>query len=135
MENVIKARNITLYFTIMSALFIALTPQFMGFILPILFIVPIFMGLNGIKHRKRSGFYLGLGVVPLTWTVSVTWMKYFISISGNLSSEFTRISNQYHINPQIAQFITLFFFLLSLVMFCLSLVVFVKLLKNKNIFK
>lgn len=135
MESVVVARNITVYFTIMSALFIALTPQFMGFILPILFIVPIFMGLNGIKHRKRSGFYLGLGVVPLTWAVSATWLKYLMTISGNFGSEFTRISNQYHIAFGTAQFITIFFFLLSLTMLCLSLVVFVKLIKNKNIFK
>ncbi|KYH35012.1 hypothetical protein CLTEP_10050 [Clostridium tepidiprofundi DSM 19306] len=129
------ARKISFYFTILCALFLALSPQFLGFVLPLLFIIPIFMGLFGIKHRKKSGYLIALGIVPIAFAISTVWIKYFISIRGNFNTELTRISSHYSISVSTAQTLTLFFVALSFVMLFVSIVVFAKLLKYKSIFR
>lgn len=135
MDKGIKARNITLYFTILCALFIGLSPQFFGFMLPIIFIIPIYMGVHGMKRARKSGYLIALGVVPLALAVSVLWINYFRSIAGDVAGEITRISSQYKITFGLAKFVTMGSFILSLVMFCLSILVFIKLIKNKSAFR
>ena len=134
-DEVLIARKISFYFTILCALFLALSPQFLGFVLPLLFIIPIFMGLFGIKHRKKTGYLIGLGIVPIAFAISMVWIRYFLSVKGNFNTELTRISNHYNISISSAQVLTFFFITLSFIMLCVSIVVFIKLIKYKKIFK
>ena len=60
-------------------LFLALAPQFYGFILPVLFFLPIYLGLNGVKKRSISGFYMTMSVVPVALMTSFTWIRYGIN--------------------------------------------------------
>jgi hypothetical protein len=127
--------NIPLLFTIVSALFLALSPQFFGFILPVIFIIPIYMALNGIKHRKKSGYLIALGILPLALAVSMLWMKYFYSILGNMGEEFARMSAQFRVSAGTIQFLTIGCGILSLVLFGVSILTFMKLIKYKQYFK
>ena len=62
-----------------AMLFLALSPQFYGFILPVLFFLPIYMGLKGVKKRSISGFYMTMSVVPVALMTSFTWIRYGIN--------------------------------------------------------
>jgi hypothetical protein len=66
-------------FLFSAMLFLALSPQFYGFILPVLFFLPIYMGLKGVKKRSISGFYMTMSVVPVALMTSFTWIRYGIN--------------------------------------------------------
>lgn len=68
-------------FLFSSILFLALSPQFYGFILPVLFFLPIYLGLKGVKQRSMTGFYMTMSVVPVAFMTAATWIRYGISAS------------------------------------------------------
>ena len=72
--NVLK--NYLLVFYITAALFLALTPQFYGYMLPLLFLVPIILGVKGSKQRSINGFYMSMSIVPMGFMTGVTWVRY-----------------------------------------------------------
>ena len=72
--NVLK--NYLLVFYITAALFLALTPQFYGYMLPLLFLVPIILGVKGSKQRSINGFYMSMSIVPMGLMTGVTWIRY-----------------------------------------------------------
>jgi hypothetical protein len=135
MEEVLIARKISLYFTILCALFVAMSPQFMGFILPLLFLLPIFMAISGLKHRKKSGYLVALGIVPLVLAISVMGMRYSLDSFGNMTAEITRMGTQFNISEGTAQGLIVACAIVSVAMVAMSGLLFFKLLKNKNIFK
>lgn len=59
---------------------LALTPQFFGFFLPILFFIPIYIGLKGVKQRTMTGFYMTMSVIPVAFMTAVTWIRYGINV-------------------------------------------------------
>lgn len=77
-------------FLLCSILFLALSPQFYGFILPVLFFLPIYMGLKGAKQRSMTGFYMTMSVVPMGIMTSVTWIRYGINAKSNYN-EFVQL--------------------------------------------
>lgn len=70
-------------FLFSTILFLALSPQFYGPILPILFFLPIYLGLRGIKKRSISGFYMSMSLVPVALMTSFTWIRYGINAIGD----------------------------------------------------
>lgn len=72
--NVLK--NYLLVFYLTAALFLALTPQFYGYMLPLLFLVPIILGVKGSKQRSINGFYMSMSIVPMGFMTGITWIKY-----------------------------------------------------------
>lgn len=70
-------------FLFSSILFLALSPQFYGFILPVIFFLPIYMGLKGVKQRTMTGFYMTMSVVPVAIMTSFTWIRYGINAKMN----------------------------------------------------
>lgn len=135
MEEVLMARKISLYFTILCALFVAMSPQFMGFILPLLFLLPIFMAIAGLKHRKKSGYLIAMGIVPLALAISVMGIRYSLDSFSNMSAEITRISTQYSIVAGTAQGLIAACAIISVVMAVMCGLLFFVLFKNQNIFK
>lgn len=63
-------------FLFSAILFLALSPQFYGFILPVLFFLPIYLGLKGVKQRSITGFYMTMSLVPVAIMTSFTWIRY-----------------------------------------------------------
>lgn len=67
-------------FLFSAILFLALSPQFYGFILPVLFFLPIYLGLKGVKQRTVTGFYMTMSLVPVALMTSFTWIRYGINV-------------------------------------------------------
>lgn len=72
--NVLKNYLLAYYLT--AALFLALSPQFYGYMLPLLFLVPIILGVKGSKQRSINGFYMSMSIVPMGFMTGVTWVRY-----------------------------------------------------------
>ncbi len=70
-------------FLFTSALFLALSPQYFGFILPAVFFVPMFLGMRGVKSRSINGLYMSLSVVPVALMTSFIWIRYGIYALSN----------------------------------------------------
>ncbi|WP_455544422.1 hypothetical protein [Intestinibacter sp.] len=84
-----KTNNLKYYlfsFYITAALFMAFTPQFYGYILPLIFLVPIFLGVRGCKQRSINGFYMSMSVVPVGIMTAVTWIRYGIQAMGDFNA-------------------------------------------------
>ena len=73
-------------FLFSTILFLALSPQFYGPILPILFFLPIYLGLKGVKKRSINGFYMTMSLVPVAFMTSFTWIRYGINAIGDYTN-------------------------------------------------
>ncbi|MGL5692472.1 MAG: hypothetical protein ACRCXA_00220 [Peptostreptococcaceae bacterium] len=80
-------------FLFSAMLFLALSPQFYGFILPVLFFIPIYLGLKGVKQRSMSGFYMTMSVVPMGIMTAVTWIRYGMNAKVNYNEFVQAIVN------------------------------------------
>lgn len=89
--NVLK--NYLLVFYLTAALFLALTPQFYGYMLPLLFLVPIILGVKGSKQRSINGFYMSMSVVPMGLMTGITWVRYGYQAMQNFNYYVTQIVN------------------------------------------
>ena len=81
-----KTNNLKYYllsFYLTAALFMAFTPQFYGYILPLIFLVPIFLGVRGCKKRSINGFYMSMSVIPVAIMTAATWIRYGIQAMGD----------------------------------------------------
>lgn len=81
-----KTNNLKWYlfsFYITGALFFALTPQFYGYVLPLIFIVPIFLGVRGAKQRSINGLYMSMSIIPVAIMTAATWIRYGIQAMGD----------------------------------------------------
>ncbi|MFA9398291.1 MAG: hypothetical protein ACERKV_08510 [Clostridiaceae bacterium] len=134
MEIKKKRAYITAIYTLVCGLFIALSVQFFGAIFPILMILPIFMGLNGLKYGKKSGFYLALGILPLGFAVAILWINYFLSIINNFNSQMINLSREIGISLNVITTLNIIAFILSIILLILSVITFISLIKNKNLF-
>ncbi len=127
-------KKITFYYTILSALFLMLSSQFTGFIMPLLFIIPIYMGLMGIKRRRKSGYLIGMAIVPLAFAISVLWIRYSMSIFADRVNQIAKMSAELSIPNTAAQVLTISFFILSIVMVSIAIMLFLNLRKHKELF-
>lgn len=90
-EKTVYLRKYITSFLFSSILFLALSPQFYGFILPVLFFLPIYLGLKGVKQRSMTGFYMTMSVVPVAFMTAATWIRYGISASQDYTQAVTSI--------------------------------------------
>jgi hypothetical protein len=120
------AYNIALWFTVLGALFMALSPQYFGFIFPIIFVVPIYMGVKSLKSRRKSGLYLALGVVPLSISLCSIWLRYMVNVigSGNIAETAGTSPTMFFI-----------FSFLAIVLTVSCLVLIVKLIRYRSVFR
>ena len=89
--NILK--NYLLAFYLTAALFLALTPQFYGYMLPLLFLVPIILGVKGSKQRSINGFYMSMSIVPMGFMTGVTWVRYGYQAMQNFNFYVEKIVN------------------------------------------
>lgn len=127
--------KIALLITLVSALFLILSPPYFGALLPLIFIIPIYMGIHGVKVGKKSGMYISLGILPLALSVSVIWINYFLAVCKSLSQEFLSMSFQYNVPIFMAKFLIIGAFTLSFLLSILSITTFIIMIKSRRIFK
>ena len=94
------------------------------------------MAIKGIKNRRKSGYLIAMGIVPIALGVSsMRWIKYFIYIIPNLNKEMLKLSSSIGISfGAIKTLITIICSILGIVSFILSITTFTSLIKNKKIF-
>jgi hypothetical protein len=74
--NNIKPLNTVLKsFLLTATLFFVLSPQYFSYVLPIVFILPTFLGVRGMKKRTFGGLVIGALLLPMSLMVSVVWLK------------------------------------------------------------
>jgi hypothetical protein len=119
------AYNIALWFTILGALFISLSPQYFGFVFSVIFIVPIYMAIKSLKNRRKSGLYLSLGIVPLSISLSSVWIRYIITVvsSGDITGSAGTSPTIFYI-----------FSILSIIMTISCIVLIIKIVKYRKLF-
>ncbi|GAA0746639.1 hypothetical protein [Clostridium oceanicum] len=127
-------REVAFYYALVSALFLGLSPQFLGYIFPILFLLPIYLGLTGIKNRKKVGYYVGMGMVPLASSVAILWIRYVYSIRGDFEGEFLAVADKFNISASTVRIITSISTVFSVVLLILAIIMFRKLTKNRKVF-
>ncbi len=62
-------------FMITVMFFYMMAPQYYGYILPMIMVVPVFLGIRGMKKRSLNGLITGGAVVPLAIMVGITHLK------------------------------------------------------------
>lgn len=134
-EEAKEISRLALYFTILAILFIVLSTLILGPIFTLIFIIPIYISLNGIKKKRKSGFYVALGMIPLSLGVASIWIRNDIAIYRNFSKEFEiiRKTNQ-SITENTVKIIAITSFIFSLIVIVLALISFVKFIKNRSFF-
>ncbi|MBQ9991928.1 MAG: hypothetical protein IJP33_00710 [Firmicutes bacterium] len=76
-KNDIKGMNhYTRFFIVAAAGFMLLTPQFYGFILPLIFFIPMFIGLKGLRRRSRTGLFMSMAVLPMAFLSGITYISW-----------------------------------------------------------
>lgn len=55
--------------------FYIMAPMYYGYILPLIMVVPVFIGMRGMKKRSLNGLITGCAVLPMGVMVGVTHLK------------------------------------------------------------
>lgn len=129
----INLRKYITSFLFCAMLFLALTPQFYGFFLPILFFIPIYIGLKGVKQRTVTGFYMTMSVVPVAIMTAVTWIRYGINVSNDYNTALQDILNS-GISQSLAEILVVAGPLLGCTLFVFALMQLYRGIKSKDLF-
>lgn len=62
-------------FMITVMFFYIMAPQYYGYVLPLIMVVPVFLGIRGMKKRSLNGLITGCAVIPLGILSGVTHLK------------------------------------------------------------
>ncbi|NLJ47574.1 MAG: hypothetical protein GX430_13580 [Treponema sp.] len=95
--------------------FFVLAPQFFPAILPLIFIVPVFLGLRGLRSRSVNGFTLSAMIFPVSLLAGTTGARFFVPALGRLSEASAEMAARYPPLPTSAgSFLITTFAILSL---------------------
>ncbi len=129
--NVLKNYLLAYYLT--AGLFLALTPQFYGYMLPLLFLVPIILGVKGSKQRSINGFYMSMSIIPMGLMTGVTWMRYGYGAMQNFSKAVQEIVSS-GLSQGFAESLVYIGSVGGVILFILACTQFYLGLKNKDLF-
>lgn len=105
----ISTKSIGLYFKFYMAcaiLFLALSPQYFGFILPAVMFVPIFLGVKGIKNRSYTGWLMSMAVIPVSLMTSIIWIQFGFSLLGNVDAYALKLAETNGLGAGVAMGLT-----------------------------
>lgn len=84
-------------FMVTTMFFYLLTPQYFGYILPLIMVVPVFIGLRGMKKRSLNGLITGCTIVPLAIMVGVVHFKsIFIALNTGYDAYIAELAGIYN---------------------------------------
>lgn len=123
-------------FLLTSTLFFVLAPQYFSFILPLIFVLPIFMGLRGMKKRVLNGLLVGTAVVPMAILVSMVWIRNAILTitSGTFGDFVAQLAKSYGFSMQFTQNLAVACIAMSVVMLVSSIVLLYSAIKYRKMF-
>jgi hypothetical protein len=111
-----------------------LAPQYFGFILPFIFVIPIFMGLRGMKKRMLNGLMIGVSVVPMGILVATIWLKNLLLTMGNFDLFVSGIAKQYNMSMEFTQNLAIASIIMSVVLLGSSITLLVSAIKYRKMF-
>ena len=129
----INLRKYITSFLFCAMLFLALTPQFFGFFLPILFFIPIYIGLKGVKQRTMTGFYMTMSVIPVAFMTAVTWIRYGINVKHDYVASLKMIVDS-GISQNLAEILIVTGPVLGCVLFIFASIQLYQGIKTKDLF-
>lgn len=101
--------------------FFVLAPQFFPPILPILFFVPVFLAIRGLKRRNRTGFSLSMLVYPVSLLAASAAARAYIPALADWNAFIQGQAAAYKASPGMAATISLVSLGLTLVAFASSI--------------
>lgn len=106
-------------FMITVMFFYIMAPQYYGYILPLIMVVPVFIGSRGMKKRSLNGLITGCAVIPLGIMVGVTHLK-MMSMAAARGYDTYIAEQAVHYNMPVGSVTSLLsvFNVISLVMIC-----------------
>ena len=129
----INLRKYITSFLFCAMLFLALTPQFFGFFLPILFFIPIYIGLKGVKQITMTGFYMTMSVIPVAFMTAVTWIRYGINVKQDYVASLKMIVDS-GISQNLAEILIVTGPVLGCVLFIFASIQLYQGIKTKDLF-
>ena len=129
----INLRKYITSFLFCAMLFLALTPQFFGFFLPILYFIPIYIGLKGVKQRTMTGFYMTMSVIPVAFMTAVTWIRYGINVKQDYVASLKMIVDS-GISQNLAEILIVTGPVLGCVLFIFASIQLYQGIKTKDLF-
>ena len=129
----INLRKYITSFLFCAMLFLALTTQFFGFFLPILFFIPIYIGLKGVKQRTMTGFYMTMSVIPVAFMTAVTWIRYGINVKQDYVASLKMIVDS-GISQSLAEILIVTGPVLGCVLFIFASIQLYQGIKTKDLF-
>lgn len=123
-------------FLLTALLFFILSPQYFSFILPLIFVLPVFMGLKGMRKRVLNGLMMGIAVVPMSILVSIVWIRNAVLTisSGSFSSFISQLAQSYGFSYEFTQNLAIACIILSLAMFVSSIMLLYNAIKHRKMF-
>lgn len=121
-------------FLLCSILFLVLSPQFLTPIFSIIFIIPIFMAMKGIKQRVRTGFWLGMLIVPASLMTGIMWIRYALFVLKDFNGAVMQIMSTFGLGEQVSIVLTTVFPVLGIVLTILAVILFIYGNKVKSLF-
>lgn len=121
-------------FILSSALFLVLSPQYFGPILPLLFFLPIFLGIKGLKKRSLNGFNLSMSVLPMAILTAVVWLKTAFLASSDFTRFVSASAQKYNMDISFARNLMIVFIVMSFVLLLLSVYTMVIMIRNRKMF-
>lgn len=83
-----KSKQISKYyhlFLVTAMLFIMLSPMMLTPFFTLLFVIPIFVGIRGLKKRSKQGFTLTMLVAPASLMTGILWARNAVYVFSNPS--------------------------------------------------
>lgn len=121
-------------FLLTCTLFFVLGPQYFGFVLPMIFVLPIYMGLKGMRKRVLNGLMLGISVVPMGILVATIWLRNAYLSMGNFDEFISGIAQQYNLPMQFTQNLAIACILMSVVLIISSVTLLYSAIKYRRMF-
>ncbi|MDF2839652.1 MAG: hypothetical protein K0Q99_423 [Clostridia bacterium] len=133
-DNIKPLNTILKSFLLTCTLFFALAPQYFGFILPFIFVIPIFMGLRGMRKRVLHGLMLGVSVVPMGVLIATIWLRNAYLTMGNFDVFVSGIAQSSNLSPEFTRNLAMACIMLSVVLLGSSITLFVNAIKYRKMF-
>ena len=121
-------------FVMTSVLFLALSPQYFGFVLAAVMFVPIFMGIKGIRKRSYHGFIMSLAVIPVGIMTAAYWLKYGMYVVNNYQEAIQSIMQSTGRGVGFSQMLATVPPILGVVLFTTALMQGFRAYKSKDLF-
>lgn len=135
-DNLQPLNTIMKAFLLTCALFFVLAPQYFSFILPLIFVLPVFMGLRGMRKRVRNGLIMGVSVVPMAILVAMVWIRNAILTisSGTFGSFVNQLAQAYGLEYEFSKNLAIACILLSIVMLASAVTLAYSAYKHRKMF-